>query len=720
MRVVVPFNDSWEFRGPEEGAWTKVTLPHTNTVLPYHNFKPDAYAFTSSYRKSFTLPEKLEGRRLFLEFEGAMIAATCTLNGHTYPEHRGGYTPFSLDVTEIIREDGENLVEVVLDSSEREDIPPFGNVVDYLTFGGIYREVQLRYVPKVSIADVVVQTLSSPQSPQELLVKVEIENVTEDEEEVQVKVALGRLTSKFNTRVKGRTVVETKFAPENPLELWSISSPTLHPLSATINSRYGEDEEATRIGIRHAHFAKDGFFLNGEKVKLRGLNRHQTYPYIGAAAPARLQRKDADIVKWELGCNIVRTSHYPQSRHFLDRCDEIGLLVLEEIPGWQHIGGSEWQEVALRDVRSMITRDKNHPSIVLWGVRINESPDNHDFYSRSNTIARDLDSSRQTGGIRNFQGSEFLEDVFTYNDFSNSVEEPVNVPHLVTEFNGHMFPTKTFDNEERLIEHALRHARVQDKAYGMGNVCGAIGWCAFDYNTHRDFGSGDMICYHGVMDIFRLPKYAAYFYESQQPHSERVVLRVGGGWTMGDRSEGGNDPLVVFSNCDRVRVLIGDREIGEYLPDRDTYKNLPYPPFIIPGLTMVATWGSLYQDLTVQGILHGEVVAEKKIAAAAPPAAIVLECDDEFLCADGVDTTRVVFKIVDKYGNPLRYAFNVVDISVVFDGEGDPPSLIGDIPFALVGGQGAVYLKAGRGRGRATLTARGGGFEATANVEIID
>lgn len=189
---------------------------------------------------------------------------------------------------------------------------------------------------------------------------------------------------------------------------------------------------------------------------------------------------------------------------------------------------------------------------------------------------------------------------------------------------------------------------------------------------------------------------------------------------MGDRSEGGNDPLVIFSNCERVRVLIADRLIGEYDPDRETYKSLPYPPFVIPGLTMVATWGALYQDLTVQGILAGEVVAERKIAAAAPPSALVLECDDESLHGDGADMTRVVFKIVDRYGNPLRYAFTVVELSIGFDGEGAPPTLIGDMPFALVGGQAAVYLKAGTGRGRATITARGGGFEAVANVELID
>ncbi|MCA9886640.1 MAG: glycoside hydrolase family 2 protein, partial [Anaerolineae bacterium] len=178
------------------------------------------------------------------------------------------------------------------------------------------------------------------------------------------------------------------------------------------------DERSIRTGFRQAEFRDDGFYLNGELFQLRGLNRHQMWPYIGGAAPARLQRKDAETIRYELGCNIVRTSHYPQSPYFLQRCDEIGLLVFEEIPGWQHIGDADWQDLVLRDVRAMIERDWNHPSIIMWGVRINESWDNSELYTRTNALARFLDPTRPTGGVRFFLGSEFLEDVYTYNDFS--------------------------------------------------------------------------------------------------------------------------------------------------------------------------------------------------------------------------------------------------------------------------------------------------------------
>ncbi|WP_262412015.1 glycoside hydrolase family 2 TIM barrel-domain containing protein [Aeromonas hydrophila] len=275
--------------------------------------------------------------------------------------------------------------------------------------------------------------------------------------------------------------------------------------------------------------------MNGKPLKLMGLNRHQSFPYVGYAMGRSAQEQDAELVKRVLKCNVVRTSHYPQSTYFLDHCDRIGLLVFEEIPGWQHIGGPAWKAESVENVRRMIERDWNHPSIIIWGVRINESQDDHDFYTETNRLARELDPTRQTGGVRYIDESELLEDVYTMNDFSQGSEElPGNnrphvalrnqrevtglsklVPYLVTEFNGHMYPTKRTDQEQRQAEHVSRHLRVLDAMHGDPNVSGCIGWCMFDYNTHQEFGSGDRICYHGVMDMFREPKFAAYAYISQ-------------------------------------------------------------------------------------------------------------------------------------------------------------------------------------------------------------
>jgi beta-galactosidase len=505
-----------------------------------------------------------------------------------------------------------------------------------------------------------------------------------------------------------RMTIRVDSSLTHDIERWSLTHPALYQLELKL---FEEDREADwkrkRVGFREAVFRKDGFYLNGERIKLFGLNRHQTFPYIGGAAPARLQRKDADILKDELGCNIVRTSHYPQAVQFLNRCDEIGLLVFDEIPGWQWIGDSDWKALALRDLESMIIRDRNHPSVVLWGVRINESPDDEALYRATNELAHRLDPTRQTGGVRFFQSSQFLEDVFTYNDFSDGVEAPLNTPHLISEFGGHMFPTKSYDSEERQVEHALRHARIHDQQMGMADVTGAIGWCAFDYNTHREFGAGDRICHHGVMDIFRLPKFAACFYESQIAPTVRPVLRAATFWTFGERAGAGVDPLIVFSNCEAIEVYKGEELHGRYQPDHETYPHLAYPPFTVPGFDLNAVFGFNYRDLRIVGYLGGVPVIEQRISSDGLPFELTLEADDATLDATGADMTRLVFKLVDRFGNRQPYTTRVVSFTLEGPGE-----LVGTNPFPLVGGQAAVYVRAGREPGEIKLRASVPGLDA--------
>lgn len=712
MRSTYLFNHHWLYRPQQadssipDDMFEPIVIPHTNKVLPYHNFDDLEYQFISTYRKLFTLPEAPAGRRVYLDFAGAMLAATVTINDHTFEEQKGGYTPFSFDITDYINADGDNTVTVHLDSTERTDIPPFGFVVDYLTFGGIYRDVHLRYVEPVHIENYFIRPQNVLTNSPTVEVDVHLHNQSDASGQytLALKIAdsIGEGIQSTTAQVEvapGQQVTPVKFDALSDISLWSINNPTLYHLEITLIDSTDTviDAQTTRFGFREAVFKDDGFYLNGEPLQLFGLNRHQTYPYIGAAASARLQRKDADILKYELSCNIVRTSHYPQSVDFLDRCDEIGLLVFEEIPGWQHIGDEAWQEISLRDVRAMIERDWNHPSIILWGVRINESFDNTEFYQATNALAHELDPTRQTTGVRFWQYSEFLEDVYGYNDFSNGIEEPVQTPHLVTEFNGHMFPTKSWDNEERRVEHALRHARIHAQQMSMGGVSGAIGWCAFDYNTHKQFGSGDRICYHGVMDMFRLPKWAAYFYQSQVMPQQQVILQVATMWTMGDRSEGGNNPVMVFSNCDEIEAFLGERSLGRFQPQREDYPNLTYPPFKIE---LETTWGTAFEALRVVGYVEGTQVAEQQLPTDKQVHALLLELDDTELYADGMDMTRLTFKVVDAFGNMLPYAVPVVTFSI----EG-PADLIGDNPFPLIGGQAALYIRTHQTAGTVTIKA---------------
>jgi beta-galactosidase len=335
--------------------------------------------------------------------------------------------------------------------------------------------------------------------------------------------AAGAEIAQTSVMVMGAKVSLT-FSNLTNIALWDIHAPNLYTVDLALITPHGTDQTQTSFGFRAAEFTADGFLLNGKPLKIRGLNRHQSFPYSGYGLGRAAQERDAEILKHDLHLNLVRTSHYPQSTYFLDHCDRIGLMVFEEIPGWQHIGDLAWQDASVENVRAMITRDWNHPSIIIWGVRINESQDNHDFYNKTNRLARELDTTRQTGGVRYITESELIEDVYTMNDFILGAHEqggnrprtalrpqqevtglPHMVPYLITEFNGHMYPTKMGDQEQRQAEHVTRHLQVLDAAYGDPNVSGCIGWCAFDYNTHKDFGSGDRICHHGVMDMFREP-----------------------------------------------------------------------------------------------------------------------------------------------------------------------------------------------------------------------
>jgi beta-galactosidase len=401
------------------------------------------------------------------------------------------------------------------------------------------------------------------------------------------------------------------------------------------------------------------------------------------------------ILRTQLKCNIVRTSHYPQSRHFLDACDEIGLLVLEEIPGWQHIGNEDWKQISVDNVRRMIRRDWNHPSVILWGVRINESRDDHNFYVRTNALAHQLDPTRQTGGIRYFQESEFLEDVFTMNDFGFPLKPPNHPRYLNTEFVGHTYPTKTIDQVERLTEHTLRHARIHDQLASNPQYAGGIGWCAFDYNTHGNFGSGDRICYHGVTDIFREPKPAAGFYKSQCDPAEEIVLEPAFHWARGDASVGFSK-AVVCSNCDHLKFYIANELVADVDPDRKQFAHLRYAPFVVELGELFHKWG----DLRIEGYIKNKLVISKQFSGKGVDTKFLLLPDDHELMADGADSTRVVLRVTDEFGAVQPFANDSVRLEI----EG-PAEIIGDNPFSLVGGTGAVWIRAKEQAGKVSLKA---------------
>lgn len=635
MQKRIFLNNDWKFskkytaemREPafNDHDMEKVRIPHTVAVTPFHYFDESIYRMISCYRKTVVIDPEWREKRVFLHFDGVAHTAEVFVNGRPAGTHDCGYTAFETELTQFMEHNEDLVITVRVDSTETQNVPPFGHVVDYMTYGGIYREVWLEVREPVYIQDVFVRTKlpkkfcfqqgAGAQLSEAALssqVCVDLSAMHEDPEpqnhqdkKLQLRQTLTRVRLQETENIDqdpyaqeqllGVTELEGETASPSfhtfPVAVWDTESPALYLLTTQLcRDDTILDEKTVRFGFRKALFRKDGFYLNGRKLKIRGLNRHQSYPYVGYAMPSSMQRLDADILKKELCVNAVRTSHYPQSHAFIDRCDELGLLVFMEFPGWQHIGDEKWKEQACENLQEMILQFRNHTSIILWGVRINESMDDDSFYAKTNHIAHRLDPTRQTGGVRAIKKSHLLEDVYTYNDFVHNgrnagcepkshVTSDMNRPYLITEYNGHMFPTRTFDYEDKRMEHAIRHANVLDAVAGQEDISGSFGWCMFDYNTHQDFGSGDRVCYHGVMDMFRNPKLAAAVYRSQDEQTD--VLEVSSGMDIGEHAECIRGDVWIFTNADAVRMYKNGVFIKEYTPADSPYRSLRHGPVLV-------------------------------------------------------------------------------------------------------------------------------------------
>ena len=605
MQKRIYWNDGWKFKETYENqmretayqddAWEDVRLPHTCKETPFHYFDESSYQMVCCYRKHFFALEEWKDQTVIVTFEGIAHEAQVFLNGERIGEHHCGYTAFSIDISKKLRIGAENVLTVRVDSRENLNIPPFGYVIDYMTYGGIYREAYVDLKNETYLADIFLHSeIPEGQKPDaKLISEIEIKNSgkTDEKKEFLIRQSIReRGTENYRQIGESRVASDRKlFFPVPDVKLWDLENPVLYEVKTELLQNGNVlDENITLFGFRTAVFLQDGFYLNGKKVKLRGLNRHQSYPYVGYAMPESMQKRDADILKNELGVNAVRTSHYPQSRHFVERCDELGLLVFTEIPGWQHIGDDNWKDAACEMLQEMLLQNRSHPSIILWGVRINESVDDDAFYTRTNKIAHQLDPSRATSGVRYLEKSHLLEDVYAYNDFSHNGTTPGAKPKkdvtpdmgkalLISECNGHMYPTKPFDDGPHRQEHALRHVRVQNAAYASGEHAGCFGWCMFDYQTHKDFGSGDRICYHGVLDSFRNPKLAAAVYASQGDADP--VLAVSSSMDIGDNPAGQLGTAYVFSNAQQVRLYKNDVFVTALR--QSEWTALPHPPFVM-------------------------------------------------------------------------------------------------------------------------------------------
>ncbi len=757
-------NNDWRFAFDFDSADTvEVRIPHTVKETPFNYFSEDEYQTVSRYERSIFAPEEWAGSRVLLTFDGVAHYAQVFLNGEKIGEHYSGYTAFTLDISDALSYGEENQLTVKVDSRESLNIPPFGNVIDYMTYGGIYRDVYIDVKNATYISDVFVRPGACGRIESDISILGEIS--------AEMKIVQSLFDGKNEIRIlenDAKSTLSLKGRVEN-ITPWDIDNPMIYTLKTQLWQGDGlVDTHEVKIGFRDAEFRKDGFYLNGKRLKIRGLNRHQSYPYVGYAMPRSMQEMDADVLKYELGLNTVRTSHYPQSHYFLDRCDEIGLLVITEIPGWQHIGDEKWQDQAVRNVEEMILQYRNHPSIILWGVRINESRDNEALYKRTNALAHSLDPTRQTCGVRNFKKSQLLEDVYTYNEFLHDGKRPgcdpksavtsdKDKPYMITEYNGHMYPTKSFDCEDHRVEHALRHARVLDAVASYDDIAGSCGWCMADYNTHKDFGSGDRICYHGVTDMFRNPKLAASVYASQ---GSIPMLEISSSMDIGEHPACIKGDIWAFTNADSIRMYKNDRFIKEYSSaDNRPFQNLHHSPIMIddfigdciaknekmkprqakiltkalnyiarhgygnlpPKILWIAAqcmvlygmrindivdlytkyagdWGGVSTVYRFDAIKNGEVVKSVTKAPMNKGSLRVNTYKSVLTERESYDVTAIRVGAVDEYGNTLYFSNEPMTVTA----EG-PIEIIGPNVVSLRGGMAGIYVKTVGKEGKASV-----------------
>ena len=445
--------------------------------------------------------------------------------------------------------------------------------------------------------------------------------------------------------------------------------------------------------------------------------------------PGRVQRKDAEILKNDLNCNMVRCSHYPQSEAFLDACDELGLMVWEEAPGWDYVGDKEWRDLTLRDVRQMVLRDRNRPSVVIWGTRLNETDPLKAFYTKTRDAANRLDGSRPTTGavkrapnltggesttpgVREkdpYSTTEFIQDVFAYNDYSvkfagsdiPALQRPtlrpprLDFPYLISEAVGALIGPRFFrrtDDQEAQEKQAVLHAGVHNTAASDDRYCGLLAWSGFDYPSGQGHNYRGVKT-TGVADIFRVPKPGAAFYQSQVSPGKRPVIEPSFYWDFGPKSprKGPGEEAAIWSNCERLEIFVGGRRLADARSARQRFPHLDYPPF----LTRLVVDGARRPDLRIDGYVGGSLVLSRRFSSDPSTDRLSLEADDKEIFADGSDATRVVFRAVDLHGAPRPYPEG--DVTLKLHG---PAVLVDDTRFAFAeaGGVGAVWIKSVEGR----------------------
>jgi len=743
-RQKINFNSNWQYCNQEDfnpsqktlpnavsfsfRDWQTVTLPHTAKVEPLVISEP--WVGVSWYKKDFAAKREWKNKKVFIEFEAVMQKAEVWLNGKLLMTHLGGYLPFSIDISNDINYKKTNRLVVKTDNHDDPEVPPGKPIknLDFCYYSGIYRNVSLIVSDKLYITDPV-----NANSPASGGIHVWFPEVSEKSATVAVST---HIRNDFDTAKefklnyvllhKSGSVIELKSSQKITLEaksektfsehlqvkmpdLWHPNHPDLYTLKVEIvENNSSNDFVTTKIGIRKFEIVNKQFMINGEPLLFFGTNRHQEYPYIGNALSDNAQYRDAVKIK-EAGFNIVRLSHYPQSPAFMNACDELGILTIAAIPGWQFIGNETFMKNSYQNARDLIRRDRNHACVALWELSLNETPMDDNFMQKMVTIAKEESPNSKLitcGWINKFydvwiparqhaKSPDYYKKydgktaLFTgeYGDWEYFAQDAGLNQAGYAGLKGDERTSRQLRGagEKRLLQQAVNFQEAHnDNLYNPH--LGDANWLMFDYNR----GYSPEIESSGSMDIFRLPKFSYYFYRSQNPSKSlattyitQPTVKIATYWNA--NSDVRN--LKVYSNCDEIALLLNNKLIERKSVTRDNISGqLPFPPFIF-NLKKFEEG-----QLKAVGYIKNKIVCEDIVSTAGKASFIKLVYDQsrKSLKADGADAVFVYATVCDANGNTNTDSNASIQFTINSNGK-----LIGQNPIHAEAGIASILLQAG-------------------------
>ena len=729
-RTKTNFGFDWEFKRDEKTAsnWEKITIPHTAKIEPL--VVNNQFQGNSWYQKKFKV-SNFKDRKVSLNFEGVMQEADVWINDKKVANHKGGYLPFMVDVTSFLNNNKENVIKVKVNNEDNPEILPGKPLkkLDFNYFGGIYRNVYLvttnklyitnaNQVNKVAGGGVFVNFSDISKTKASGTIQVDLKNEFAVAKKVVLQFTLkdkqGNKTVFKSDAITLNANEEKAFVQNisllNP-KLWSISNPNLYNLEIQVlsNSKI-IDTYSERIGIRKSEIKEDGYYLNDEKLYIAGTNQHQEYPYVGYAISDEAQYRDAVKIK-NAGFDLVRMSHYPHAEAFMNACDELGLLVMNSLTGWQFFGNETFQKNAIQDIRDMARRDRNHPSVIFWEASLNETEMSENFMKQATKALKEelpfehyysaswLDNpnydlfipARQHAKAPDYwtkykNGSRkiFIAEYGDWEYYAQNAGFNQTAFSNLKEFERSSRQLRG-DGEKRLLQQAYNYQESANSNKKGEQTIGDANWLMFDYNR----GYSDDLESSGISDIFRIPKFAYYFYQSQR--SANVVLysklvsgpmiHIATYWTP-------NSPLdvTVFSNCDEVTLYLNDVLVARQKPTiNENSDKLNHSPFIFKVAKFTA--GSL----RAEGFIKGQKVVSTVVKTPETATKIELSYDvsSKAINPNNPDVVFVYAKITDANGTIIPDATSEVTFAL---SEGNA-ALIGANPVKAEAGIATILLK---------------------------